>query len=178
MKNSKNLKIHLATLCNCNPKAISNLINEVYALEEAPVWKVGHLRTTEDFIQKSIQKEEIIVAEISGELAGIVHTKQLDSTLGWFGMLVVPVSLRGNGIASSLYNASEKRMLELGCAKMQCEVLIPEESVIPMKQTLQNWYARLGYQLDSSCPMTDLYPLAKNTLKMACDLEIYLKNLK
>jgi GNAT superfamily N-acetyltransferase len=178
LKISKDIKIEVAKLCNSNPEAISNLINEVYAIEEAPVWKVGHLRTNEDFIQKSIQKEEIIVAEIAGELAGIVHTKQLDCTLGWFGMLVVPASLRGNGIASSLYNASEKRMLELGCAKMQCEVLIPEESVIPMKQTLQNWYARLGYQLDSSCPITNLYPLAKNTLKMACDLEIYLKNLK
>ncbi|MFT4523917.1 MAG: GNAT superfamily N-acetyltransferase [Bacteroidia bacterium] len=172
------LKIDQATLNNSDSKAIADLINDVYAVEEAPVWKDGHLRTSEAFIIRSIEKGEIISAYLDGYLVGVVHTKQLDPSLGWFGMLVVPANLRGKGIASSLYKASEKLMLELGCVKMQCEVLIPEESVIPMKQALQNWYARLEYKLDSSCTMTDLYPHAKNDLKMACDLEIYLKDLK
>lgn len=174
----KNLKVERATLHNSAPNSIAKLINEVYAIEEAPVWKNGHLRTSESFIRSCIVKGEIIVAFLNEKLAGVVHTKQIDPELGWFGMLVVPDDLRGNGIASILYDASEKLMLELGCSKMQCEVLIPEQPVIPMKTTLQNWYARLGFKLDSSCPMTDLYPRAKASLKMGCDLEIYLKDLK
>lgn len=172
------LKIDQATIKNSDPKAITDLINHVYAVEEAPVWKDGHLRTSEAFINGSIEKAEIITALLDNKLVGVVHTKQINADLGWFGMLVVPDNLRGNGIASALYKASEKLMLELGCIRMQCEVLIPEEPVIPMKQELQDWYARLGYKLDSSCPMTDLYPRVKDDLTMACELEIYLKDLK
>ena len=174
----QDLEIKRATLENSTPKAIAHLINQVYSIEEAPVWKEGHLRTSEAFIIRAIEKNEIITAFLNGALAGVVHTKQLNSDLGWFGMLVVPDKLRRNGIAYKLYLASESLMMELGCTKMQCEVLVPEKPVIPMKKALQNWYARLGYTIDSSRPMTDLYPRVKDDLTMACELEIYLKDLK
>ena len=177
MKLASEPAITLAMRSNCDSMAILDMINSIYAVEEAKLWKDGHLRTTLTFINDSIQKNEILIATLNDELVGVVHTKLLESQLGWFGMLVVPNNLRGVGIASALYKACERRMQHLGCTRMQCEVLIPEKLVIPMKRTLQKWYKRLGYRLNSRCPFTNLYPSALGDLKRSCYLEIYIKEL-
>ena len=170
-------KTFLATIDNCNSQEVTELINNVYEVDEEPVWIKGHYRTNLKQIQQFIVDGEIIVAVVNGEVIGAIHTKLIDEETGWFGMLGVKEEFRGSGIASQLYEDSENLMQEKGCNRMQCEILIPEQPVIPSKPQLQSWYGRLGFNLDHSVPMEKMYPHAVQDLKMPCVLEVYSKSL-
>jgi GNAT superfamily N-acetyltransferase len=169
--------IKVATLQTSSSKEITALINTVYAVEEANVWEEGHLRVSEESITESILNGEIITAHIKGDLVAAVQTKIIAEQTGWFGMLVVAQDYRKRGLAQQLYQVCENLMIGAGCKQMQCEVLIPERPVLPLKNVLKLWYGKLGYRKTSSCSVIDMYPKAKQSLLMDCDLEIYTKSL-
>ena len=85
------------------------LINEVYRVAEAGMWKENYERTSVDEIKKFIEDGNLMVARFDGKVVGSVKVEKNDAeSVGKFGMLVLDPNLRGKKFGSAIIRATEE----------------------------------------------------------------------
>jgi ribosomal protein S18 acetylase RimI-like enzyme len=156
---------------------ITDLVNHVYAVSERGLWQDDATRTTVDEVRALSRAGELVVAEHSGEVTGVVRVQMLDGQTGEFGMLAVDPTLRGHGIGRDLVHFAEDFTRDSGRRYMQLELLVPRDWVLESKQFLAAWYDRIGYQLQRVGRIEESYPDLAPMLGTPADFRTYRKEL-
>ena len=106
------------------------------------VWRAAGLRfypeTTERDLAALIGQDLALVDERGGEIAGTV-LGSYDGLRGWVHRLATRPDRRGRGIATGLLAELERRLLTLGCAKVN--LLIEADNA-----DVTGFYAAAGYR--------------------------------
>ena len=158
-------------------RAVSRLINEVYAAAEQGLWADGASRTTVSQVTELTRAGQIATARAGSELAGCVRIQQLGRGTAEFGMLAVAPVYRSMGVGSGLVGFAEQFGQQNGCHLIQLEVLVPRHWAHPSKEFLTGWYTRIGYELARTGTVEESYPDLAPFLATPCDFVIYRKSL-
>ena len=158
-------------------EAITDLVNEVYAVAEEGLWIDGAARTRVAEVADMTRAEEIAVARIGSRLVGCVRVQRLDEDTGEFGMLAADPAHRGVGVGRELVRFVERKCRADGLPAMRLELLVPRGWSHPTKQFLAAWYTRLGYRVARTGTIDEAYPALAPLLATPCDFVIYKKNL-
>ena len=115
------------------------------AASMAELWRAAGLRFRPELIEGELasvlRPELVLVAEdAAGEITGTVFGT-FDGVRGWVRHLATRPDRRGRGIATSLLAELERRLLAVGCLKIN---LLIE----PDNAGVASFYARLGYRRD------------------------------
>jgi GNAT superfamily N-acetyltransferase len=156
---------------------LSQLVNAVYEVAEAGLWREGAKRTTVAELADEIRAGEIVVATRNGDVAGCVRVHDVDEDTSEFGILVSAPEERNTGVGRALLDHIEARARERGQRAMQLELLVPREWTHPMKEFLKEWYGRRGYELVALRAMDVAYPHLAPLLATPCDLQVREKRL-
>ncbi|MFD6160910.1 GNAT family N-acetyltransferase [Nocardia sp. NPDC060256] len=158
---------------------LSELINRVYTVAEAGIWCDDYHRTTPSELAALITAGEIVAARGSDDrITGAVRVQQLGDGIGEFGMLVCAPDQRGTGIGRALVNFAEQWCAEQGAETVQLELLVPRGWTHSVKESLRNWYLRLGYNLERKGELEQDYPHLVPLLATPCDFLIFHKQLR
>ncbi|MFD0855651.1 GNAT family N-acetyltransferase, partial [Actinomadura adrarensis] len=103
--------------------------------------------------------------------------QRLDGETGEFVMLAADPEHRGRGIGRELVRFAEELSRERGLGTMQLELLVPKTWTHPSKQSLHEWYTRLGYRPVRHGSIEESYPALAPDLATPCDFVIYHKKL-
>jgi GNAT superfamily N-acetyltransferase len=159
--------------------ALCDLVNDVYAVAEAGMWRDGATRTTTDELRELIAAGEIIVARTrDGRIVGSVRFHDVAADTSEFGILVSALDQRNAGIGRALLDEVERRSRARGLAAVQLELLVPREWSHPSKEFLTAWYGRRGYRLVRTTTIDGAYPHLAPLLATPCDLQIHRKELR
>src|SRR4051794_39678787 len=101
------------------PNALAGLVNRVYAVGEAGLWKDGFRRISAPAMGEAIRAGEIAVARVRGRIVGCVRFHQPDEGVGEFGLLAADPEHRGIGVGRALVAFAEQRNRELGAQTLQ-----------------------------------------------------------
>jgi ribosomal protein S18 acetylase RimI-like enzyme len=94
----------------------------------------------------ALQPDLLLVAVEDGEVIGSVMAGY-DGYRGWINRLAVLSSHRRKGLGRALMAEAEKRLLALGCAKINLQVIVPNADVV-------GFYRRLGYAVEERISMS------------------------
>jgi GNAT superfamily N-acetyltransferase len=156
---------------------ITGLVNRVYAAAEEGLWSDDARRTTVAEMAGLGRAGQIAVAWLNRTVVGTVRVRRLDRTVGEFGMLVVEPAHRGLGIGRRLVGFAEQASRERGLSTLQLELLVPRTWTHPGKQSLHEWYTRIGYRPVRKGAIDEQYPVLAPLLATPCDFVIYHKPL-
>ena len=157
--------------------AVTELINDVYAVAEEGLWRPGSARTTIGRVADLVRTGEMAVARMRAKLVGCVRVQMLGQGVGEFGLLAVVPGLRGTGVGRDLVRFAENSARARECDTMQLEVLVPRDWSHPSKEFLIGWYTRIGYQRKGVGAIEESYPELAPLLATPCDYVIYQKRL-
>lgn len=110
------------------------------------LWRDCGLSTPQNDPIKDIERkmavgsELFLVAELEGQLVGTVMGGY-DGHRGWVNYLAVRPGLQNTGYGRRLMECIEKKLRQLGCAKINLQVRSSNQAVI-------EFYQQLGYQYD------------------------------
>lgn len=156
---------------------LARLVNDVYAVAEAGLWRDGADRTTTAEIAGLVRAGEIAVATRDGEIAGAVRVHDVADDVSEFGMLVADPAQRGTGVGRALVEFAEERSRARGMRAMQLELLLPRTGTHPSKELLRDWYGRIGYRRIGTGSIEDTHPQLAPLLATPCDLAVFEKPL-
>lgn len=74
-----------------------------------------------------------------------------DGHRGWISRIAVLQSCRGNGIGEALIREAEKRLADLGCTKINLQVVASNSTVL-------GFYRKCGYEVEERVSMSKLLP--------------------
>jgi GNAT superfamily N-acetyltransferase len=110
----------------------------------AELWQTAGLRFHPELVASelaSVQGQELVlVHDEAGQVTGTVFGTY-DGRRGWVHRLATRPDRRGQGIASGLLAELERRLLELGCAKVNL-LIEPDNAAVA------SFYTKLGYRRD------------------------------
>jgi ribosomal protein S18 acetylase RimI-like enzyme len=92
-----------------------------------------------------VQRELFLVAELEGTVVGVVMAGY-EGHRGWVNYLAVDIGQRRRGIGTALMRDAERRLLLLGCPKINLQVRRENAGV-------QAFYAAIGYSEDAAVSM-------------------------
>lgn len=92
-----------------------------------------------DIFRKAAQKDGLFLVAVKDEQLIATLMGGYDGHRGWVNYLAVHPHYQRNGIATALIQHLEKRLIALGCPKLQ--LLIHKENI-----DVQNFYEQLGYE--------------------------------
>jgi GNAT superfamily N-acetyltransferase len=154
------------------------LVNDVYAVAEAGMWRDGATRTSADELRGLIAAGEILVARTGdGAVVGSVRLHDVAPDASEFGILVAARDQRGLGIGRALLDDVERRSRDRGLSAVQLELLVPRDWSHPSKEFLTAWYGRRGYRLVRTTTIDESHPHLAPLLATPCDLQIHRKVL-
>ena len=160
-------------------RSLEALVNEVYEIAEAGLWRDDAERTTTEEIAGLIAANEIVVARRAGHgIVGTVRVHDLDDDVAEFGMLAAALDQRGLGIGRLLLDHVEQDARDRGRTVMQLELLVPLEWRHPSKEFLTAWYGRRGYRPVATSSLARAYPHLAPFLATPCELQIHRKPLR
>ncbi|MGX1776757.1 GNAT family N-acetyltransferase [Nocardia brasiliensis] len=157
---------------------LTDLVNRVYKVAEAGLWRDGASRTTTSELRGLITAGQIAVAREDHRIVGAVCIQQLSDGIGEFGMLVCAPERRGTGIGRALVDFAERHCVDQGARTMQLELLVPRNWTHPVKESLHGWYQRLGYVLERKGELEESYPHLVPLLATPCDFLIFHKPMR
>jgi len=114
---------------------MSALINLAYQVEE--FFKTGE-RTSEGEVAAMLDESAFLVHEDEGKIVGCVHVI-VKGERGYFGLLAVHPSKRGQKLGARLVRAAEAFCREAGCRAMDL-------TVVHLRTELPPYYRALGYE--------------------------------
>lgn len=158
--------------------AVTELVNDVYAVAEHGLWVEGARRTSIAEVRAIARAGELVVARAGTALVGSVRLQRLAAELSEFGMLTAAPGHRGTGIGRRLVEFVERRSVEAGRTTMQLELLVPRTWSHPAKQFLATWYGRIGYRRIRTGLIDETYPQLAPLLATPCDFAVYHKALR
>lgn len=98
-----------------------------------------------DIFRKIAQKDGLFLLAVKDEQLIATVMGGYDGHRGWVNYLAVHPHYQRNGVATALLQQLEKRLIAIGCPKLQ--LLIHKENM-----EVQNFYEQLGYEeLDVIC---------------------------
>jgi GNAT superfamily N-acetyltransferase len=156
---------------------IASLINSVYAAAENGLWRAQATRTTPAAVARFVEAEEMAVAMVGSELAGVVRVQAVSEVTAEFGLLAVDPDHRGLGVGRGLISFAERHSRERGLRVMQLELLVPRTGRHPDKVFLDDWYRRIGYRVVRRTSVEDLEPELAPLLATPCEFVVYEKPL-
>jgi GNAT superfamily N-acetyltransferase len=151
---------------------LCNLINRVYGEAEAGLFHPGRQRILLTALEKLVEAQALLVAEIENKIVGCVHVELLDENRAKLGMLTVDTNYQSWGIGRELVKTAEKWAIDKNCSIMRLELLTPKRGTHVQKEFLKSWYQRLGY----SAQFNTRYE-AENALAVPCYFTVYHKEL-
>lgn len=92
-----------------------------------------------DIFRKITQKDGLFLLAVKDEQLIATVMGGYDGHRGWVNYLAVHPHYQRNGIATALLQQLEKRLIAIGCPKLQ--LLIHKENM-----EVQNFYEQLGYE--------------------------------
>lgn len=92
-----------------------------------------------DIFRKVAQKDGLFLVAMKDEQLIATLMGGYDGHRGWVNYLAVHPHEQRNGVATALIQQLEKRLIALGCPKLQ--LLIAKENI-----DVQNFYEQLGYE--------------------------------
>lgn len=92
-----------------------------------------------DIFRKVAQKDGLFLVAVKDDQLIATLMGGYDGHRGWVNYLAVHPHMQRNGVATALIQQLEKRLIALGCPKLQ--LLIPKESL-----EVQSFYEQLGYE--------------------------------
>jgi len=156
---------------------VTTLVNSAYSMAEHGLWQKTVQRVQHAEIAERLERSELMIATINGEIMGVVSVETLDDNTGGFGMLATDPVIRGLGVGRALIHAAERWALNQGLTVMRLELLTPRTWRHPVKESLKAWYRRLGYAPHSTMPFDQMYPHLHDRLATKCDFTVWLKTL-
>lgn len=157
--------------------AVTDLVNSVYAVAEAGMWKPGTDRTDSDAIARFADEGTVRVARLDGRIVGCIRVVRIDETTAEFGMLAADPAVRGAGLGRLLVSDAENRCAAAGITTMQLEVIRPRDVPHESKEFLDRWYTRLGYVADGVSSLDGGHPELVAALAVPCEVVTYHKPL-
>lgn len=157
------------------------LVNSVYLIAEEGLWIPvadgfpGRTSVTE--IKSMWASERLGLAWLGSQIIGCVHVDLMNAGRAEFGMLVTAPEYRGQGLGLHLIKFAEDWARRRGCRTMQLELLTPRDWVHPVKETLHDWYGRLGYQPVRAVSLKEALPHLVMSLSTPCKFTIYEKSI-
>ena len=115
------LKTKLADPSKLNPEDVLRLYKlmlHAYAVTEVEIWGENYSRMSENEFKSIIERGELILAELDGEVVGSIHVYPLTENTFAFGLLSADFDKKGLGIGRALISAAESHAKEMGAAKM------------------------------------------------------------
>ena len=91
-----------------------------------------------DIFRKAAQKDGLFLVAVKDDQLIATLMGGYDGHRGWVNYLAVHPHYQRNGVATALIQQLEKRLIALGCPKLQ--LLISKENI-----DVQNFYEQLGY---------------------------------
>jgi GNAT superfamily N-acetyltransferase len=156
---------------------LAELVNAVYDVGEAGLWRDGVTRTSEQELAESIEGQLLAGAWLDTELVGCVRLRVIDGQTAELGMLSARSDLRGIGIGRALIDFAESWARAAGFERMQLELLKPRGWEHPAKELLHAWYRRLGYVVVSTEDFVAVVPDVEQLLAVPCDFLVFWKQL-
>ena len=92
-----------------------------------------------DIFRKLVQQDDLFLVAIKDEQLIAVLMGGYDGHRGWVNYLAVHPHDQRNGVATALLQQLEKRLVALGCPKLQ--LLIRKDNI-----DVQSFYEQLGYE--------------------------------
>lgn len=151
-------KARLESLSHLEIQQMYDLLIIAYAETEKEIWGENYIRISFDEYLSLIQKNEIYLARLEGELVGSVHLYSLNKSSFSFGLLNVNFTEKGKGIGLALINYIEKEVKKEGGNEMHIEILRPTGVELEFKVFLRKWYEKLGYQFTGFDTFINLKP--------------------
>ena len=176
----KNLRLRICDATDNNidfVTKLSSIINQVFLVAEAEIWKENHQRINAELLAEMIMNREIMVAEVNNVIAGCVQIKFLNNNIAKFSMLAVAPVYKGKKLGSVLVKEVEQYAIKKGRSKMRLELLSPKESPNAGKQFLLKWYNRIGYHFLRQLSFEEIDPRENINLKTPCFFNLYQKDL-
>jgi ribosomal protein S18 acetylase RimI-like enzyme len=93
----------------------------------------------------AIQPDLLLIAVDGPQVVGSIMAGY-DGHRGWINRLAVAASHRSQGIGTTLMQEAEKRLLAMGCAKINLQVIASNADVV-------GFYRRLGYAIEERISM-------------------------
>jgi GNAT superfamily N-acetyltransferase len=156
---------------------VTSLVNDVYATAENGLWRDGVRRTTPSEVAQLIEAQQIAVATVDGDLAGVVRVHAVSEVTGEFGMLAAALEHRSIGVGRTLVAFAERHCHDRGLQAMQLELLVPRMWRHPSKVFLDDWYRRIGYRAVRTISAHDAHPELAPLLATPCAFVLYEKPL-
>ena len=161
-----------------NVAYLCQLVNRVYQVAEAGIWKRNAERINVQAMTKILQNQALLIAQIGIKIVGCINVNLFNEYLAGFGMLVTDPEYRSLGIGKKLIAAAEAWAVSKGRVIMRLEILAPRNWVDSNKEFLRIWYTKMGYILQSTEDFGRLYPEKSADLATTCDFAIYHKILE
>ncbi|WP_180107100.1 MULTISPECIES: GNAT family acetyltransferase [unclassified Acinetobacter] len=92
-----------------------------------------------DIFRKLAQRDQLFLLAVKDDQLIATVMGGYDGHRGWVNYLAVHPHFQRNGVATALIQQLEKRLIALGCPKLQ--LLIREDNI-----DVQNFYEQLGYE--------------------------------
>ena len=92
-----------------------------------------------DIFRKLAQRDQLFLLAVKDDQLIATVMGGYDGHRGWVNYLAVHPSFQRNGVATALIQQLEKRLIALGCPKLQ--LLIRQDNI-----DVQNFYEQLGYE--------------------------------
>ncbi|OTG84380.1 GNAT family acetyltransferase [Acinetobacter sp. ANC 5054] len=98
-----------------------------------------------DIFRKLAQRDQLFLLAVKDDQLIATVMGGYDGHRGWVNYLAVHPHFQRNGVATALIQQLEKRLIALGCPKLQ--LLIRQDNI-----DVQNFYEQLGYEeIDVIC---------------------------
>lgn len=92
-----------------------------------------------DIFRKLAQRDQLFLLAVKDDQLIATVMSGYDGHRGWVNYLAVHPHFQRNGVATALIQQLEKRLIALGCPKLQ--LLIRQDNI-----DVQNFYEQLGYE--------------------------------
>jgi GNAT superfamily N-acetyltransferase len=155
------VQTQLATFDNISNgefQRLHELLVHAYAETEVEVWGENYSRLSLEEFKEHIEKGNIYVARLNGEVVGSIGVFQENETTFNFGLLNADFTKKGNGIGLALVQAAEQHARDHGGKSMHIEILRPSNIEAPFKDRLDQWYRKLGYDFVESMSFEERKP--------------------
>jgi GNAT superfamily N-acetyltransferase len=156
---------------------LTELINGVYEIAEAGLWRDAATRTTASEMAEFIRARQLAVASVRGQIAGAIRVHAVSDVMGEFGLLATAPEHRGIGIGSALVDFAEQHCRDRGLRAIQLELLVPRSWRHPSKEFLDAWYQRIGYRVTRTTSVEESEPQLAPLLATPCQFVVYEKPL-
>jgi GNAT superfamily N-acetyltransferase len=157
---------------------LTELINDVYVIAEAGLWRDSATRTSASELAELIGARQLAVASVRGQIAGAVRVHAVSDVTGEFGLLAAAPEHRGIGIGSALVGFAEEHCRDRGLRAIQLELLVPRSWRHPSKEFLDAWYRRIGYRVTRTTSVEESEPQLAPLLATPCHFVVYEKPLR